>query len=435
MYAWVSALLGALLSLGGSGVTAGNIVGMARLAGPVLVNGHAVSATALLTSGDRVETGAGGVMVLSLSATDRLILGERSSIDLRSSGQGVTAEVNSGRLQVNTTSQRLKEVRLAEEGISIGADPGQPHEYVVTRLASVSYVLARRGSLRLVDEGYGESEIVPEGMVGTARTELVHLEPPPPSFPPLPTPQGAAPQPVSTASGRAGSITALNPKGYIERVSTKQKDEASKGKGVNFGDVVSTEASGRIRMVLLDGSILNVGSESSMIVREHNAQTRKSDVELVGGRIRAQVLKIANPNGEWQIRTSTAICGVLGTDFLVETDGTKTRLVVYEGKVRFTPLVRGVVAAASSAVTLLAGQTSTSAAGAVASPVASGASSASSAASTSIAGQGASAASTGVITAARIGLVAAVAAPTAAAAAATSTNPSGNNTIISPIIP
>ncbi len=412
MYAWVSALIGALLSLAGSGVNPASIVGTARLAGPVFVNGRPMSATALLTSGDRVETGAGGVMVLNLSATDRLILGERSSINLRDSGHGVTAEVNSGRMQVNTTHQRLKEVRLTDEGISISADPGQPHEYTVTRLSNASYVMARQGSLRLVDEGYGESEVIPEGMVGTARTELTHLEPPLPSNPPLPAPQGAA-----TASGRAGSITAINPKGYIERVS-KQRDEASKGKDVSFGDTVGTEASGRVRMVLADGSILNLGSQSSMVVRENNPQSRQSTVELGAGRVRAQVRKIANPNGEWQIRTSTAICGVLGTDFFVETDGTKTRLVVFEGKVRFMPLQRGLVAAGTGAITLVAGQTSTAVAGAVASPVASGASSASAAAaSTSVAGQSATAAGTAAIAASRVGVVAATAAPTAAGAA------------------
>src|ERR1022692_1080176 len=123
MYAWVSALLGALLSLSTVGVTPNDIVGTARLAGPVFVNGRQVSATALLTSGDRVETGAGGVMVLSLSSTDRLILGERSSINVRNSDHGVTAEINHGRMQVNTTHQRLKEVLLTDEGISIDAVP------------------------------------------------------------------------------------------------------------------------------------------------------------------------------------------------------------------------------------------------------------------------------------------------------------------------
>ena len=398
MYAWVTALLGTLLSLSGTGFTANKIVGTANLAGPVYVNGRLVSATALLTSGDRIETGAGGVMVLNLSSTDRLILGERSSINLQESGKGVTAEVNSGRMQVNTTHQRLSEVRLTDEGISITADPGLPHEYTVTRLANASYVMARHGSLRLTDEGYGASEVIPEGMVGTARTASVHGDPP--------APQRV--QPVSTGSGHAGSITAINPKGFVNSV------EASKGKDINFNDIVTTEATGRVRMVLADGSILNVGSQSTMHVTSHDPQTRQSSTELTAGRIRATVRKIANPNGEWEIRTSTAICGVLGTDFFVETDGTRTRLVVFEGKVKFTPLVRGVVAAGTSAVTLIAGQTSTAVAGAVASPVAAGAGATSAAAATSVVGQGASTVGTTAVAASRIGVVSAAAAGTAA---------------------
>jgi hypothetical protein len=429
MYAWISALLGAFLSLGGASVTPNNIVGTAHLAGPVFVNGRAVASTALLTNGDRVETGAGGVMVLSLSSTDRLILGERSSINVRNSENGVTAEINSGRMQVNTTHQRLKEVLLTDEGISIDAVPGQPHEYLVTRLAHASYVMARQGSLRMTDDGYGESEVVPEGMVGTARTELTHLEPPPPSLPPLPAPQTT--KPVSTASGHAGSITAMNPKGAIVRDTSKQAEEASKGKDLNFHDLVSTEAAGRIRMVLLDGSILNLGSQSRMYINENDPKTRKTEVELVAGRVRAQVRKMANPNGEWEVRTSTAICGVLGTDFFVETDGTKTRLVVFEGKVRFTPLQKGIVAAGTSAVTLIAGQTSTAVAGAVASPVAAGATaSTAAAASTVVTGQAATAAGQVAVQAAsRLGVVTATAAPTAAGAAvigATAAGDTGN---------
>jgi hypothetical protein len=168
MYAWVTALLGALLSLSPTGFNPSNIIGTAHVVGPVSVNGRQVSNTALLTSGDRIDTGAGGVMVLNLSATDRLILGERSSLSLRTSGAGVTADVNSGRMQVNTTHQRLKEVRLTDEAISIAADPGQPREYTVTRLANASYVMATKGSLRMTDGSYGDSETIPEGMVGTA---------------------------------------------------------------------------------------------------------------------------------------------------------------------------------------------------------------------------------------------------------------------------
>ncbi|GEM_PF-5209827 len=408
MYGLISALLGALLSLTGVSANPNNVVGTARLAGPVTVNGRTVTSTALVTSGDRVETGAGGVMVLSLSSTDRLILGEHSSINLRTTAEGVTAEVNIGRMQVNTTHQRLHEVRLTDEGIAINAEPGQPREYMVTRLANASYVAAKRGSLRMVDEGYGDSETIPEGMVGTARTVPTHIDPPDPQ----------RTQPVSTGSGaRAGSITALNPKGYIQR--TNSREEAAKGKDIFLNDKVNTEAAGRMRMVLADGSILNLGSGSSMTIQDHNASTRNSTIELASGRIRAQVRGMVNPSGqEWQIKTNTAICGVLGTDFFVETDGTKTRLVVFEGKVKFTPLVRGLVAAASSAVTVIAGQTSSAVAGAVASPVASGASASSAAAATSIAGQGATSAGTAAATsAARIGVVTAAAAPTAAGAA------------------
>src|SRR5258706_9537584 len=138
MLFWISALLGAFLSLSGSGsgVAPDTIVGTARTVGPVFLNGTRVTQSVLISDGDRVDTGPGGVVALNVSATDRLIVGERSSIRLRSSASGVFAEVSSGRMQVNTSQQRLKEVRLTDEGISINATSGLPHDYLVTRLTN-----------------------------------------------------------------------------------------------------------------------------------------------------------------------------------------------------------------------------------------------------------------------------------------------------------
>lgn len=405
MYLWISALLGALLSLGVPGVSPDTLVGTARVSGPVFLNGTKVNQQVVITDGDRLVTGPGGIASLNLSSTDRLILGEGTTVRLLAAAKGVTAEVEIGRLQVNASHQRLHEVRLTDEGISISATPGTPRDYMVTRMANASYVVARSGSVTVVDEGYGSTTEVPEGKVGAIRTELAHLDPP--------LPQQRTTPVSTTTGGRAGHVTALIPEDFIVRGGSPTP--AAKGIDVNFHDVVKSSPSGRLRMVLDDGSILNLGSASEMTVTESNKQTGRTTVELAAGRVRAQVVKLTNPQGEWQVRTNTAICGVLGTDFDVQVTPEKTILTVFKGKVRFTPLGRGVTSAAISAVTVVAGQTSTAAAGAVAAPVSSGVSSASSAvASTAISSQGASAAGNVAIAASRVGVVTGAAVPAAA---------------------
>jgi hypothetical protein len=223
--------------------------------------------------------------------------------------------------------------------------------------------------------------------------------------------------PVSTATGKAGHISALIPADFVVRPSGQSP--ATKGMEVNFGDAVKSAETGRVRMVLADGSILNLGSSSQITVTQNNKQTGETVVNLTAGRVRSQVVHLVNPQGQWTVRTNTAICGVLGTDFDVQVFPDKTILTVFKGKVRFTPIGQRITSAAvSGAVTVVAGQTSTAAAGAVAAPVSSGVSSASSAvASTAISSQGASAAGNAAIAASRVGVVGAGAAPAAASAA------------------
>ena len=413
----VSTLLGVLLFSNGAGL-APDAIGTVQTSGPVFLNGIGIYRYAVVFDGDRLETGPGGTASLVMSPKDRLLVGERSAILLKSSREGVFADVEQGRLQVNSSHQRLRQVRLGNEGVSISSTPGLPRNYLVSRLEGASYVLARQGSLTVRDEWYGGTTEVPEGMVGGIRSEPG--DPGHPQTTQQPTPAS------STGSHRAGIITALIPADYIWRGGTKTP--AAKDAVVNWLDEVESAGSGRARIVLGDGSILSLGSKSRLRIIQHDAQSQSTNLELSYGRVRAQVTKLGNPNSNFEIRTSTAVCGVLGTDFFVETDGKKTRLVVFEGRVTFTPIVKGVVAGATAAVTVLAGQMSTATAGAAVAPASSGVASTTAATSTTISSQAASATTAVAAQAAsRLAIIVASAAPAAATVAivavATTNNP------------
>jgi hypothetical protein len=83
-----------------------------------------------------------------------------------------------------------------------------------------------------------------------------------------------------------------------------------------------------MRAQLEDGSILSLGQRSELIVREHNARTQVSSIELGYGQVRAQVVKLSRPDSKFEIRTNTAICGVLGTDEYIEAATPFSTLVV-----------------------------------------------------------------------------------------------------------
>src|ERR1039458_6608038 len=82
---------------------------------------------------------------------------------------------------------------------------------------------------------------------------------------------------------------------------------------VNENDRIRTQSSGRVRVVLNDGSILNVGQSSLLTVRATTATSRAGSLELAYGRVRAIVSPSKSPASPFEIRTATALCGVLGT--------------------------------------------------------------------------------------------------------------------------
>jgi ferric-dicitrate binding protein FerR (iron transport regulator) len=380
------------------------VLGTALVTGTALLNGRPIPGQTILTAGDSIETRAGGRVTVNLPGRDRIILAENSGLALRGAPDAVAAELKHGRLLVNS-SGRVREVRLGGEGVSIAA--GAASEFLVTRLPQVSYVWAKAGRLAITDEGYGTTTEVPAGMVGVVRPDAAWAPP------------QAQAQPASrTGSGqRAGEIRLVIPADYVIRGS--QKLQGKPGDPINWQDLVQTETRGRVRMVLDDGSILSLGSGSQLRVVQHDAKSQVTDLTLNYGRMRAQVVKLAQSTSRFDVRTNTAICGVLGTDFYLEADAKQTKLIVFEGRVDFRPLAAVGIAAAAAAVTVLAGQSSTAAAGAVTAPVAAGTQAVNAAsATTNVAGGQAAGAggAVGAQAASRVAVIAATAAPPAAVA-------------------
>src|ERR1700690_2521168 len=120
--------------------------------------------------------------------------------------------------------------------------------------------------------------------------------------------------PDITAQGamRAGEISRAIPEVAIARGT--QNLPAPVKTLVDWGDVVKTGEGGRARVALDDGSLLNVGSSSSLTVTQHDAKAQQTQIELEYGRMRAQVVKQSKPNAKFEIHTATGVAGVVGTD-------------------------------------------------------------------------------------------------------------------------
>jgi ferric-dicitrate binding protein FerR (iron transport regulator) len=137
-----------------------------------------------------------------------------------------------------------------------------------------------------------------------------------------------------TAGQRAGEVSRVIPAVSIARGA--KNITASTKTIVDWQDLVNTQVNARARIALDDGSVLNVGSESSMKIVKHDAGAQQTELELTYGKLRTQAQKLSKPDGKFEVRTPAGVAGVVGTDFFTEFDKTTgtMNVIVFEGLVK-----------------------------------------------------------------------------------------------------
>jgi ferric-dicitrate binding protein FerR (iron transport regulator) len=139
---------------------------------------------------------------------------------------------------------------------------------------------------------------------------------------------------AQAAGQRAGEVSRVIPAVSIAR--NAKTITASAKTVVDWQDLVNTQSNARARIALDDGSVLNVGAESSLKVVKHDAGAQQTELELAYGKLRTQAQKIGKPDGKFEVRTPAGVAGVVGTDFYVGYDNGSTTMnvVVFEGSVK-----------------------------------------------------------------------------------------------------
>jgi hypothetical protein len=155
---------------------------------------------------------------------------------------------------------------------------------------------------------------------------------------------------ASQAGQRAGQVSRLIPAVSLQRGA--QRLAAAEQTPVFWEDVVNTQRNARARIALDDGSLLNVGAESSLRVSKHDPGAQQTQLELTYGRVRSRAVRLARPDGKFEVRTPAGVAGVVGTDFYLAFLSGLLQLIVFEGIVRFCNLQ-------GQCVEVGAGQTST----------------------------------------------------------------------------
>ena len=143
----------------------------------------------------------------------------------------------------------------------------------------------------------------------------------------------------------AGKISALIP------ATSKNSQPVHPSDAVLWNDLLKTDTAGRARVGLRDGSILSLGSNAQLRVVQHDATTQQTSLQLEYGKMRSQVVHLTKNGSKFEVRTPTAVIGVIGTDFFVDAQPGRTIVLCFKGKVTVSS-----IAGAATATSITPGQ-------------------------------------------------------------------------------
>lgn len=144
----------------------------------------------------------------------------------------------------------------------------------------------------------------------------------------------ALPQSAQTA----GKVSALIP------ATSKNSQPVHPSDAVMWNDLLKTDTAGRARVGLHDGSILSLGSNAQLRVIQHDATSQQTSLQLEYGKMRSQVVHLTKNGSKFEVRTPTAVIGVIGTDFFVDAQPDRTIVLCFKGKVTVTSIAGAAVA-------------------------------------------------------------------------------------------
>lgn len=276
------------------------------------LNGRPMPAGATLFPGDVIRTRQASTAALRFG--NNLVLADaRTELVVESAGVTLRA----GFLQVRTGDEESLAVFGPFFHVNVAAAGGIPSSAEIRVGGTLAQVTAVAGAADLTAAGSSAPFRLHAGESATLDA----------------APADAAPA-QTAANPAAGQVSRLVPQVQIDRAS--QHIVASVSDRVYWNDGLRSGPTGRAHVTLKDGSQLNLGSDSSLRILQHDAQAQQTSLDLLVGRMRGKIAKLNRPGAKFEVHTPVGIAGLVGTDFSLLTTDDYTELIVFEGSVRFT---------------------------------------------------------------------------------------------------
>jgi hypothetical protein len=110
------------------------------------------------------------------------------------------------------------------------------------------------------------------------------------------------------------------------------------GMEVFEGDKLVTGEKSRLKVLFSDDVVLALGSRTAVVVEKHlfdpKSGARRTRLNLLEGKLRSLVQKmVAGSRADFEVKTTNAVAGVRGTEFVLATEGDDTKLYTFSGEV------------------------------------------------------------------------------------------------------
>ena len=255
---------------------------------PAWINNERVLPTTAFYPGDIITTGRTSTVQMNFRSGATATVTEGSELAVPHNEDAAHLNLRHGAVVIQSAGGHTARVNVGATSVYVQGEGAFP---AICRIAAVegSTAIANLQGRVLVHR-WGSPLVLPAG-------QSVRLE------------AGAAP----TAGQLAGKVGAAIPQEIIQRVGQTTEVTLKLSDPVNWNDVIRTLRHGRVRIELLDGSTMNVGAHSTLRVVKHDVESQQTVVELSLGRLRSEVVKLSKPQATFEVRTQTAVIGVVGT--------------------------------------------------------------------------------------------------------------------------
>ena len=128
----------------------------------------------------------------------------------------------------------------------------------------------------------------------------------------------AVPASKSYAAASIGRVVHAYGSAWVQR--GEEREQAEKGQVVFRNDSIVTGSRGRVKIIMGDGSKVYIGANSRVSLRKYSlrgSNLLSASIHMLWGKARFFVNKLTLRNSSFRVRTSTAVLGVRGTEFVV----------------------------------------------------------------------------------------------------------------------